>query len=416
MASAMIEDFARRNGIEARVQRVVVTSQVVTFCLRLHNEAQLDKVRALDGPLGLLFRAKNVRVDRYRGIVAVEVSSDDFEPLPLAHLTPGAGPIVAVGHNVLRQQVDINLADDTTAHALIAGATGMGKTVLMQSILLQLARQNPPDRLHVLGIDGKIRGLLPFRDLAHLVHPIIMEPDEAVQALAWAVEEMERRKRAFGEKPPHLLVVIDEIAGIINRTGGANGKVAGALAYLSQEGRELGIHLLLATQHPLQDVLGGSLARANLTARFMLKVTDASASRLVSGMADAGGEKLMGNGDCVLVTPGDKQRFQVALPAEADFDRLPRGSTGRIDLSRYANANGDIASPPAERADPLTPQQIGWVLANGIPGINAIARQFGIGNAKAVRLKEYCRGIAAELEANKCAVCQAEESENDDDG
>jgi DNA segregation ATPase FtsK/SpoIIIE-like protein len=243
-----------------------------------------------------------------------------------------------------------------------------------------------------------------------------MEPDEAVQALAWAVEEMERRKRATSEKPPHLLIVVDEIAGIINRTGGSNGKVAGALAYLAQEGRELGIHLLLATQHPVQDVLGGSLARANLTARFLLKVVDASASKLVSGVADAGGEKLLGRGDCVLVAAGDKQRFQVALPDQSDFDKLPRGSTGRIDLSRYANANGDTASPPVERADPLTPQQIGWVLANGVPGINAIARQFGIGNAKAVRLKEFCRGISTEIEANGCGVRRVEKAESEEGG
>jgi S-DNA-T family DNA segregation ATPase FtsK/SpoIIIE len=315
----------------------------------------------------------------------------------------------------LRQQVDINLADETTAHALIAGATGSGKTVLMQSILLQLARQNPPDKLHILGIDGKMRGLLPFQDLAHLVHPIIMEPDEAVQALAWAVEEMERRKRAPDEKPPHLLIAIDEIAGIINRTGGPNGKVAGSLAYLAQEGRELGIHLLLATQHPVQDVLGGALGRANLTARFLFKVVDTSASKLVSGVADAGGEKLLGRGDCVLVAAGDKQRFQVALPAQADFDNLPRGSTGRIDLSRYANANGDTASPTAERADPLTPQQIGWVLANGVPGINTIAKQFGMGNPKATRLQQFCIGIMAELKANRCGIYEME-SEEDDDG
>lgn len=408
-----LEQFTRDQGILTSVTRIIPTAQVATACMRLANEGQLNKLIALEEPIGLRLGAGKVRMKRVSGIVTCEISLPraQFTPLHLAELQRGKGPVVAIGQDVLRQQVNMSLADNSTAHALIAGTTRSGKTVLMQNILLQLAQQNTPEKMQVLGIDGKYRGLLPFKDLAHLVHPVITEPDETIQALGWAVEEMHRRKMAPDEKPPNLVIVIDEIADIINRTGGANGKAASMIASLASMGAELGIHLLLVTQHPVQDVLGGSLARANLTARFVLRVIDTGASRLAAGVADAGGEKLLGHGDCILVAGGEMKRFQVALPAEADFERLERSNGRYLPLDRYAESQVD--STPAEKADPLTPEQIAWVLASGVPAIVPIAETLGIGKTKATRLQAFARAINDALTAHHCAICY--DGEKDDE-
>lgn len=410
-----IVGFAARQGIKTRVTRAVRSSQVLTYCLGMYEPGQLARLLKMDEGMALALGVESVRLGRTLGEVTAEISLPGrlFSPLPLASLQAGRGSGVALGRSILNRQVGLDLADDGTPHALIAGTTGSGKSVLMRTIVAQLARQMTPAQMGLLLVDGKNRALLPFADLPHLVHPLITDPSEAAAALAWAVAEMDRRKGQPGEDHALLVVVVDEIAEILIPNGGKDGPAAECLRRLAAVGRELGIHVLLSTQYPNSDVLGGALAKANLPTRLAGHVTDAGASALATGMPGLAANRLAGKGDFLLVAGGNVQRLQVAQPSERDLADLPHGPHGELDLGSVT-PDGALAAT-ANTPDPLTPQQVAWCLAHETPGIGSIKAELGIGSTKAGRLQRYAREIEAALAGYGCAVFGLA-TEDDSDG
>lgn len=421
--------FARRQGIRSRIQRAIRSSQVLCFCLQLAEAGQIDKFRALDEALALELNVDSVRIGRTRGLMTVEIAlpTSAFVALPLSALQRGQALSMPLGRSVLAEQVEFDLASNMTPQVLIAGTTGSGKGVLLQNMIVQLARQNTPDQLRLLLIDGKAESLRPFARLPHLIHPVIIEPSEAVAALSWAVAELDRRK--LQPQPWRLVVVIDEIAEIIMLTGGENGQAAECLRRLAALGRSLGVHVIAATQHPTREVLGGTLAKANLPARLAGRVLDANASTLATGMAGLGAHKLRGAGDFLAVWGGDARRLQVAVPSEREMVELARTSLERIprleldvtiDGALAATANAANSVP-----DPLTPAQVAWVLSNavgGVPGLSKIRRGLAVGEKKARRLQEFANELLAELSNVGCevmcttTVCNDNEADADETG
>lgn len=406
-----IVSFAARQGIRVRVRRAVRSSQVLAYCLEMYQPGQLGKLLRLDDSLALALHADQVRLGRTRGEVTAEITLPAalFTPLPLASLAPGRGAALPLGRSILNQAVSLDLSDDNTPHGLVAGTTGSGKSVLLQTVVAQLARQNRPDELGLLLIDGKHEALMPFADLAHLVHPVITDPGEAAAALAWAVAEMERRKGCSGW--PRLVIVVDEIAEVLGPNGGKDGPAAQCMQRLAAVGRALGIHLVLATQYPNAEVLGGALAKANLPARLAGHVMDANASTLATGLAGVAAHRLAGKGDFVMVAGGTVQRLQVAKPSEADLANLEHGRRSNgLDLAS-ATADGALAAGNG-MADPVTPEQVAWTLASGVPGIGTIKRELGIGSAKAGRVQQFARELVDALAGHGCAVtCEEVESD-----
>ena len=407
-----IVSFAARQGIRVRVRRAVRSSQVLAYCLEMYEPGQLKKLMSHDESMALALRTKQVRLGRTLGEVTAEITLPPalFTPLSLASMERGRGSDMPLGRSILNRPVHLDLSDDNTPHGLVAGTTGSGKSVLLQTMVTQLARQNTPAELGLLLIDGKHEALMPFADLAHLVHPIITEPAAAAAALAWAVAEMERRKGSRDWL--RLVIVIDEIAEVIGPNGGANGPAAQCMQRLAAVGRGLGINLLLATQYPNAEVLGGALAKANLPARLAGHVTDANASTLATGHAGIAAHRLAGKGDFILVAGGDVQRLQVAKPAEADLRGLAHGrrSERLVDLGS-ATADGALAATNG-MADPVQPEQVAWCLASGVPGIGTIKRELGIGSAKAGRVQAFARDLVDALAGHGCSV-YCEEVEND---
>lgn len=419
------------------------TSQVLAFRLLMHNEGQVKALIAKADAFALRIKASTginttVGIRQSKGEIIFETSLPPsmFAPLPLTRLRPGKGPLVAVGQSVLEEQVNISLNNDNTPHALIAGTSGSGKSELLRTILFQIARQNKPDRVSLLLIDPNDRAMVPFKGVAHLAHPVITDPIEAIKALVWADQEMTRRTSLPEEAVAtmeRIVIVIDELAGIVAATGGENGMAARMIGRIASQGRKYGLHIIAATQHPTQENIGGNMVRANMPTRFALRVMDDQASKLAGGYASLGAHKLMGRGDCILVAAGTVQRFQVAMVNPDDLFALPRGNGRYLPLDTISvegvTSNAGAAQPPAERMDPLTPEEIAWVLANitsDLPGIGRIKRQFKIGSAKATRLQDHCREINKALDALNCAVYSYEEiqdvdgddeqSEDDDDG
>jgi hypothetical protein len=417
------------------------TSQVLAYPLVMRDEGQSIKLVRLADPLALRLRTEvnldtNVVVRQSRGQLICEINlpRSMFAPLTLNNLRPGKGPRVALGESVLKDQVDLSLKDSLTPHALIAGTSGSGKTVLLQTMISQWAMQSSPDRVNFLLIDGKHRGLVPFYGLAHCIHPVIYEPAEAVKALVWAFKELTKRKDMLAEETsllPRIVIVIDEVSVIISATGGPEGKAAQIIGGIASEGRELGIHVIAATQHPVQEFIGGSMVRANLNTRLLLRVVDAEASKLGGGHANLNGHKLNETGDCILVTGSKVVRFQVALTPPDTFAKLPMASSGRYLPLDQISVEGVSSSPtvqaPTERADPITPEQIAWTIANRrwveedgetrlvMPGINATAAAFGIGNNKATRVKAQAQALIDALAEHGCAVYRNEEDDDDEE-
>jgi S-DNA-T family DNA segregation ATPase FtsK/SpoIIIE len=193
------------------------------------------------------------------------------------------------------------------AHVLVAGTTGSGKTALARAIIASLALLNSRRTLQLVLIDPKGRGLLPFEGLPHLLVPVVTRVDEATPLLHRLVEEMERRD-AEGRCEPRLVIVLDELADLV-QVGGR--EIERALTRLTQRGREAGLHLVACTQKPAAAVIGG-LVKSNFPVRLVGSVASPEDAKVATGLAGTGAERLLGQGDFLVVAKGQSTRMQSA--------------------------------------------------------------------------------------------------------
>lgn len=393
----------------------------MVFRLVLIHPKDLPKILGLGEQIGLALGVDSPRVVRKRAFVDVEIPLDSLYHVPIsARSLARKGRLwLSIGKTLEGQPINIKLDGILASHWLVAALTGGGKTTVLRLLVWELADQNPPASfesppeaggLHLLIIDGKGgTNFQAFSHLPHLPHPIIADASEAIRALAWALAELEARKKD-GRNLPRLVIVIDEIAEVLELAGE---KAAEAIRRITALGRELGVHLIVATQHPTANVLGGSLAKANLGFRLVGRVADARASVLATGQKGLGAQLLRGNGDFLAVVSDVGHRVQTALVAEDDIARLPRvDNTGALplldlDLGRALSVGLTVAEGEAaeNRADPVTPQQIATALAFQ-RGYNWLCQRLGIGSTKARRLREEWEyPILAELNRLGFTVC-----------
>ncbi|MBN1934129.1 MAG: hypothetical protein JW934_05670, partial [Anaerolineae bacterium] len=284
----------------------------------------------------------------------------------------------------------IDLAGNGACHGLIAGTTGSGKTVTEQLVAWALANGNDPSALRLILIDGKggvhWRG---FEREAHLCHPVIADTAEAVAALGWALAELDRRKQN-GQQGPRIFVVVDEVRELIALGGAA---VAEAICRLTSLGRELGLHLLLATQYPVAEALGGAVAKANLPLRLVGRMLNASDAYVASGVKDSGAETLTGNGDFLAAAGGALVRVQVGMATHRELYQLPRveGEPSRLDLAAH---NLDRALTAT--AD-LQPEHLALALATN-RGSRWLSAELRIGGDRAGRLRRFAVAVLKRLE------------------
>jgi S-DNA-T family DNA segregation ATPase FtsK/SpoIIIE len=217
-------------------------------------------------------------------------------------------------------------------HLLIAGTTGSGKTVCVNSLVLSLLYKSSPTELKFLMIDPKMVELAPFNGIPHLLCPVVTEAKKAHVALNWVVNEMEERYRLLAkvgvrsiesynekqEKLPYIIVIVDEFADLMTVS---RDQVENAITRLAQLSRAVGIHLILATQRPSVDVITGVI-KANLPARVSFKVASKVDSRTVLDMN--GADKLLGKGDMLFLRPGESKliRIQGTLVNDKEIERV----------------------------------------------------------------------------------------------
>jgi len=314
-----IEMLLASHKVPARVTGGTVTPRLIRFHVTTPLGVRVRQLSNLSEEIALSLGAPSCRVYRQDGQVEVEVPRSKGTTVPLLPLCrrlvaqgPRGSSLVPPLTAVLgldREGVPLllRLPSPNVAHVLIAGTTGSGKTALARAIIASLALLNSRRTLQLVLIDPKGRGFLPFEGLPHLLVPVVTRVDEATPLLHRLVEEMERRD-AEGRCEPRLVIVLDELADLV-QVGGR--EMERALTRLTQRGREAGLHLVACTQKPAAAVIGG-LVKSNFPVRLVGSVASPEDAKVATGLAGTGAERLLGQGDFLVVAKGQSTRMQSA--------------------------------------------------------------------------------------------------------
>jgi S-DNA-T family DNA segregation ATPase FtsK/SpoIIIE len=349
----------RQFGIEVTMHEVNVGPTVVQYTLRPHEGVKLSKITTLKNDLALALAAERIRIEApipgkslvgievpnfYRAIVHLReiLESSEFGEAKSKLTLP-------LGRDVSGRPIVANL--EAMPHLLIAGATGSGKSVCMNTFLCSLLYQNSPQDLRLIMIDPKRVELSSYNNIPHLLTPVITDPEKAVVSLRWVVSEMTRRyvelhdkkvRNIFeyndldGENMPKIVVVVDELADLMMAAGK---EVEAAICRIAQMARAVGIHLIIATQRPSVDVITG-LIKANIPARIAFAVSSSIDSRTI--LDGIGAEDLVGRGDMLYLPTGQNKptRVQGIYVSTEEIERV----TNRIKLTVEPDYNENITS------------------------------------------------------------------------
>ncbi|MGD1995588.1 MAG: DNA translocase FtsK [Anaerolineae bacterium] len=312
-----IEAVLAQHKVPGRVTGGTVTPRWVRFQVLPSIGARISRIKGLVEELAAALDAPSCRVARQGAAVMIEVPRDDARPVRLMPLlsTLGDVPPVTAVLGLAEDGVPllIRLPSPDVAHILVAGTTGSGKTALLRTMILSLALRHPRrGGLALVLMDPKGRAFADLEDLPQLTRPVVVEVEEAVEALRSLVRLMKRRDREAVSQPP-VVVFIDELTDLM-MVGGSVAEEQ--LTRLVQRGREAGIHIVAATQKPTAAVIG-SLVKSNFPVRLVGKVASARDAQVASGWSGTGAERLLGRGDFVAVAEGKVCRFQAAyVPRE----------------------------------------------------------------------------------------------------
>jgi len=331
-----LEDF----GISAKVTDIERGPVITRYELEPAPGIKLNRIVALNDDIALAMKAQSVRIIAPipgKGRVGVEVPNTQSvfvyfkEVLTSREFIESESKLtLSLGKDIAGQPIVADL--DEMPHLLIAGTTGSGKTVCVNSLILSLLFRATPQELKFLMVDPKMVELAPFNGLPHLLCPVVTDAKKASHALNWVVNEMEERYRLLAkvgvrnieaynekqEKIPYIVVIIDEFADLMSVS---RDQIENAITRLAQLSRAVGIHLILATQRPSVDVVTG-VVKANLPARISFKVASKVDSRTVLDMN--GADKLLGKGDMLFLRPGESKliRIQGTLVNDKEIERV----------------------------------------------------------------------------------------------
>ena len=319
----IIESVLAAHKIEGRVWGGAVTPRFIRFDVTTSLGTRVQKVLALREEVAMRLGVPDIRIYRKGDAIRVEVPRPDAAVVRFEALfkrIKRLPPLTAIlGVDEEGAPLLLKLSSPDIAHALVAGTTGSGKTMLLKTMVLSLALTNPLHRLMMVLIDPKARGFSALASLPHLLRPVETDPAQAVKVLEGLVVEMERRDR-LRFNVPAILVVIDELADLRMAAGK---HVERALTRLTQRGREAGIHVVVATQRPQADIIGG-MVKANLPVRLVGAVTSPEDAKVATGVAGSGANRLRGRGDFLLVARQAMVRFQAPYITDDQIRTLIR--------------------------------------------------------------------------------------------
>lgn len=430
-----LEDTLSSFGIAAKVVNITNGPVITRFELSPGPGVKVSKIVSLSDDIALNLAAIGVRIEAPipgKSAIGIEIPNKEITPVMLRRLIESpefknaSSPLAAVlGRDIPGNPVICDLAK--MPHLLIAGATGSGKSVCINSILISILFKASPDEVKMLMIDPKVVELSAYNGIPHLLAPVVTNPKKAANTLIWAVNEMNRRYALFAEhsvrdvqayngsavaegyeKLPLILLVIDELSDLMATTPT---EVEDAIARLTAMARAAGIHLVIATQRPSVDVITGVI-KANIPSRIAFAVSSQVDSRTI--LDYAGAEKLLGKGDMLYYPIGAAKsiRAQGAFVTDKEVERvtafLKNQNTQGYDreMNEMINATGKSASSESDESgdeDEMLPSAVTIIVEAGYASISLLQRRMNIGYPRAARLIDRMqeKGFVGAFEGSK---------------
>ena len=412
-------------GIDVEMGEVSIGPTVTQFTMRPAVGVKVSKITTLNSDLSLALAAHPIRIEAPipgKSLVGIEVPNKKVSIVGLRDMIDsdeykksGSFFPLAIGRDVSGNPVYAGL--DKMPHLLVAGATGTGKSVAINALLLSMLYKHSPDMLKLILIDPKRVELTLYNDIPHLITPVITDNKKVLGALKWAVSEMDKRydtlsshaskdifsynaklaeKKSDEPVMPFIVIVIDELADLMASYGR---DVEAAIVRLAQMSRAVGIHLILSTQRPSVEVITG-LIKANITSRVAFQVASQVDSRTILDMA--GAEKLLGKGD-MLFMAGDvakPRRLQGANVNEKEvkdvvkfiktqaeeLDMMGNEEEMHVDFNATGSFGGNTSNPDDDADDDLYVDAKEVVVLAGKASASLLQRRLKVGYARAARL------------------------------
>jgi len=406
-----IHSTLRNFGIDVEMGDVQVGPTVTQFTLRPTEGVKLSQIITLHNDLALALAAHPIRIEAPipgKSLVGIEVPNQAVALVKLKEILASnefkkrrSGLTVGLGKDVAGHPW---LADLTNMpHMLVAGATGSGKSVCLNSIIISLLYQNSPDDLKLILIDPKKVEMPVYNGVPHLLTPVVTDVDKTINALRWVVSEMDRRfqllsetkhrnievyNKENGDIMPYIVLVVDELADLM---AVAANEVEAAVVRLAQMARAVGIHLVLATQRPSVDVITG-LIKANITSRIAFSVASIVDSRTI--LDTSGAEKLLGRGDLLFISSdiAKPKRLQGAYVTDQEIERV----TSFLKSKAKPEYQEEVTEKVIDKTlngnfedledDDLLPQAKEVVIRAGKGSASLLQRRLRVGYARAARL------------------------------
>jgi len=416
-----IEQTLDSFGITARVAEVNDSPSVTQYALEVALGTKLAKIMSLSNDLAMALAAPGgmIRVEAPipgRALVGIEVPNRSLEVVPIRKMLDSDAMKNAKNKITVPLGLDVagnpKVADIAKMpHVLIAGQTGSGKSVCVNSWISSILFRASPDEVRMIMVDPKRVELTPYNGIPHLLVPVIVEPEKVISALKWAVSEMERRYKTFTEvgaknieaynnlsgfqSMPYILIFIDELAEIMLFSPS---EVEDNVCRLAQMARAVGIHLILATQRPSVNVITG-LIKANIPTRISFAVASVTDSRVI--LDSPGAEKLLGRGDMLYMPPdlAKPVRIQGCFVSDKEInaliDFLKSQKTTEYDeqiLSQPVSGghgsakNSASISSSVEDRDPMFEDAVNLVRELGKASSSLMQRRLKLGYARAARV------------------------------
>lgn len=410
--STLIEKKLDDFGVEGKISKVNPGPIVTMYEFEPAPGVKINRVVSLSDDLALALKAQSVRVSPIpgRAVLGIEVPNKQRETVSLREILSSEGfqksrskLTLGLGKEIAGSPIIADLS--RMPHLLVAGATGSGKSVSINSMIMSILYKAAPTEVKMLMVDPKLIELSAYEHIPHLISPVITSPKEAAEALKKMVIEMERRYRFLAERSarniesfnlqakdeeqlPYIIIIIDELADLMFT---APNDVEDSIARLAQMGRASGIHLILATQRPSVDVITG-IIKANFPARIAFQVSSKVDSRTI--LDGHGAEQLLGRGDMLLMLPGSRiMRVHGALITEEEIKSVTEfvRAQGSPDYSilesiQYTEGTGEDEAS-AERDD-MYIRALDIAETIGEVSISSIQRRLKIGYNRAARIME----------------------------
>ena len=423
MKSKLLEKKLEDFGVKGEVTAISPGPVITTFEYKPAPGIKINKIVNLSDDLALALRAMSIRIVAPipgKDAIGIEIPNQDREVVRLKEIIVSkdfekskSRLTICLGKDIVGNPVITDL--NKMPHLLIAGATGSGKSVGLNTLICSLLYKSTPDEVKLIMVDPKRIELSSYDGIPHLITPVVTDSKKATNALFWAVREMERRyellskkkvrnirqynQKVESEKPaegepaseflPYIIVIIDELADLMMVS---SRDVEVALTRLAQMARAAGIHLILATQRPSVDVLTG-IIKANFQTRIAFQVSSKTDSRTI--IDGNGAENLLGNGDMLFLPPGTAklQRIHGAYITESEVNRI----ADHVRHQKPPEYNDAVVqSPPAETAEEGGEREhdehydaaIALVTRTGQASISMVQRHLRIGYNRAARIIE----------------------------